>query len=167
MSDVEFVPVNEFPHYVAGTDGKIYTTKSGVPCALKPSKRTHAHYLGVNFSDGKIRKSVYVHRVICECFHGPPKSGQEVSHEDGNIMNNKPENLKWRTRLENNRLKFIHGTHDNGHMNSRAKLTKEQVYEMRRHINEGKMTGTEIGKLFGVDRTFVSNIKRRARYART
>jgi hypothetical protein len=45
---------------------------------------------------------VTVHRIIATAFHGePPTKGHVVDHIDTNKRNNRPENLRWVTRLEN------------------------------------------------------------------
>lgn len=42
------------------------------------------------------------HRIVCTAFHGePPKDQHVVDHIDTNRANNRPENLRWVTRLEN------------------------------------------------------------------
>lgn len=46
-------------------------------------------------------KTVKVHRLICEAFHGTPAPGQEVLHADECGTNNVPSNLSWGTRKEN------------------------------------------------------------------
>lgn len=46
--------------------------------------------------------TVRVHRVVATAFHGnPPTSEHVVDHIDTNRRNNRPENLRWLTRLEN------------------------------------------------------------------
>lgn len=43
-----------------------------------------------------------VHRVVAAAFHGnPPSTGHVVDHIDTNRHNNRAENLRWVTRLEN------------------------------------------------------------------
>lgn len=43
-----------------------------------------------------------VHRIVATAFHGPAPSGQHVvDHIDTNRQNNRPENLRWLTKLEN------------------------------------------------------------------
>lgn len=43
-----------------------------------------------------------VHRIVAYAFHGEPPSKQHVvDHVDTNRQNNRPENLRWLTRLEN------------------------------------------------------------------
>lgn len=46
--------------------------------------------------------NVRVHQVVCTAFHGPmPEPNMVVDHIDTNRCNNRPENLRWVTRLEN------------------------------------------------------------------
>ena len=46
--------------------------------------------------------NICVHQVVCTAFHGPePKPHMVVDHIDTNRCNNRPENLRWLTRLEN------------------------------------------------------------------
>jgi HNH endonuclease len=46
--------------------------------------------------------SVRIHRIIANAFHGePPSKGHVVDHIDTNKKNNRPEHLRWVTRLEN------------------------------------------------------------------
>ena len=45
---------------------------------------------------------VRVHRIVATAFHGePPDPKYVVDHIDTNCRNNRPENLRWLTRLEN------------------------------------------------------------------
>lgn len=46
--------------------------------------------------------AVRVHRIVAMAFHGePPTKEHVVDHIDANKRNNRPENLRWVTRLEN------------------------------------------------------------------
>lgn len=43
-----------------------------------------------------------VHQIVATAFHGPAPSEQHiVDHIDTNKQNNRPENLRWLTKLEN------------------------------------------------------------------
>ena len=43
-----------------------------------------------------------IHRIVCFAFHGEPDTAQHiVDHIDTNRQNNRPENLRWLTKLEN------------------------------------------------------------------
>ena len=54
-------------------------------------------------SDGYMAVSAHkVHRIVATAFHGPqPSKSHVVDHIDTNRRNNRPENLRWVTRLEN------------------------------------------------------------------
>ena len=46
--------------------------------------------------------SVRIHRIVATAFHGEPLTKEHVvDHIDTNRRNNRPENLRWLTRLEN------------------------------------------------------------------
>jgi len=46
--------------------------------------------------------SVNIHRIVATAFHGEPHTNElVVDHIDTNKQNNRPENLRWVTRLEN------------------------------------------------------------------
>lgn len=45
---------------------------------------------------------IYVHRLVCEAFHGPAPDGKPyVLHWDDNPANNFPENLRWGDKRDN------------------------------------------------------------------
>jgi hypothetical protein len=50
----------------------------------------------------RLRKTFKVHQLVCEAFHGPkPFPEAIVLHLDEDPSNNRPENLRWGTRKEN------------------------------------------------------------------
>lgn len=66
--------------------------------------------------------SVRIHRIVATAFHGePPTKEHVVDHIDTNKQNNRPENLRWVTRLENvllntitaKRISFVCGSVEN------------------------------------------------------
>lgn len=63
-----------------------------------------------------------VHRIVATAFHGEaPTNNHVVDHIDTNRQNNRPENLRWLTRIENlllnpitlNRILYKYGSIDN------------------------------------------------------
>jgi hypothetical protein len=50
----------------------------------------------------RLGKTYKVHRLVCEAFHGPPPSEKHiVLHLNEEPTDNRPENLRWGTRKEN------------------------------------------------------------------
>lgn len=72
----------------------------------KQSKGYHSVALHINSK----RKRFYIHRLVAQAFIPNPNNKPCVDHIDCNIDNNKVENLRWVTQLENvhNPLTRIH-----------------------------------------------------------
>ena len=71
----------------------------------KPGKWDNVWTLGEpNKYDGYrlLASAIRVHQVVCTAFNGqPPLPNMVVDHRDCNRSNNRPENLRWLTRLQN------------------------------------------------------------------
>jgi hypothetical protein len=141
MSVVEFKPVPSCPGYLAGSDGSI-VGKSGKLLKLRVSE---FGYLMFEAQIDLHGKRVYAHAAVCEAFHGPRPRGQEVAHLNGVRDDNRPENLKWKTRSENHADKRDHGTHVQGEKIKWAKLTEDDVREIRKRTESTPVLGREYG----------------------
>ena len=74
------------------------------PCDGKRTRRYDNQWtFGRPIKDGyMLIASVRVHCIVATAFHGvQPTKNQVVDHLDTNRKNNRPENLRWVTRLEN------------------------------------------------------------------
>ena len=93
-----------------------------------------------------------VHVLVLTVFIGPCPEGMEGCHEDGDFTNNRVDNLRWDTHQENQRDMVRHGTTNfmPGENHPNAKLTEEQVREIRRMYATGEWTQKELMSHFDV-----------------
>ena len=103
------------------------------------------------------KKNFRLHELVLAAFHGPKPLGCEARHfPDSDRQNNRADNLCWGTKVENAADKLIQGGALIGARNHQAKLTGEQVAEIRRLA--GTMPQHRIAKLFGVYQQHISRI---------
>jgi len=144
-----------------GTEGKgIKTTKE---ILLKPyiGKDGYWYYL---LTKNNKHTHLSVHRIIAIHFIPNPENKREVNHIDLNKVNNRIENLEWTTPKENIQHSIRMGSNTQclpGINNPAAKLTNEQVLEIRRASG----TQERIALGYNISRSCVGLIKRRERWA--
>jgi hypothetical protein len=145
ISGVTYKIIPSWPDYAAGSDGTIWSKRKKKDChrpsrwhRLSPSPNTWGYLLVVVNRLGA-RKTRTVHRLVAEAFHGECPDGMEVRHFDGNQLNNAPSNLAYGTKSENALDRSVHGRHPGaqGERNPKAKLTGDEVAEIRRIANQG------------------------------
>jgi hypothetical protein len=107
---------------------------------LKP-RTTRDGYLVYYLSKHSRYWYARAHRLVALAFLGPPPFPKaHVAHSDGNRRNNQLCNLRWVTGKQNEADKKLHGTDRGaapGEGHHMARLTKEQVSEMRRLAASG------------------------------
>lgn len=156
--------MNEIWRSVIGWEGLYEVSDQGRVRSLRRDTRTMSPgrkgsgYLYVNLARGGARRTRHVHRLVLEAFVGPCPAGCETRHLDGDPANNRLENLAWGTSAENKQDQRRHGTVVQGEARSCAKLTEEQVYEIRATVGRTK----ELAERFGVDRRTVRDARRGA-----
>lgn len=94
-------------------------------------------YVGLTDHQGK-PSSLQVHRLVLLAFTGPnPIDKPEARHMNGIPCDNRPENLRWGTRLEQSADQDRHGTRARGSRMPHAILTEEIVLSMRQDFANG------------------------------
>lgn len=139
--------------YEVSTLGRVRSirncTSSKVGHILKPKGRKYSRLI---LSNGPLRHTVLVHRLVVFAFLGEPPPAHEVNHKDGNKFNNRLVNLEYVTHPENHRHAVATGLHTydsiQGERNVNAKLTDEKVRLIRQRLRDGvgvNAIGREVG----------------------
>lgn len=91
--------IPNFPLYEAGSTGDIRRSATGVILSACRDSRGYAK-VTITDASGRLR-SVWVHRLVCAAFHGPPEPGQEARHLNGVKTDCSAHNLCWGARTAN------------------------------------------------------------------
>lgn len=129
---------------------------------LKPREDKNG-YFQVGLSKlGKV-KTFKVHRLVLEAFKGPCPEGMESCHKNGIKTDNIVYNLRWDTKVANQADSKRHGTNNGpkGERCGNAKLTEQDVVDIRTEYTKGNIIQEELGKQFGVHQVTIGNIVRR------
>lgn len=91
-----------------------------------------------------------IHRLVAEAFIPKEQDKPHVAHNDGNRFNPRADNLRWDTHKGNHADRWRHGTMIYGEACHMAKVTKNDVLEIRKLYSSGGITQKELGKKFNV-----------------
>lgn len=112
-------------------------------------------YLGVSISINRAEACKVVHLLILEAFKGSRPLGMQGCHNNGIKNDNRIDNLRWDTPLENQADIERHGTRCKGEMIASSKLTPEAVLLIR-----SGMKRSDAIKAFGIGPTQFYRVKR-------
>jgi hypothetical protein len=130
MNNMRSIP--GWPEYGITTDGRVWRGSAyRAGGHWMPMWKDSAGYLYVTLYTRKIKSRARVHRLVLLTFAGPCPIGKEGCHNNGNKSDNSVDNLRWDMRRENNLDAVRRGYTRN------AKVTKEQVQEIRREYHRG------------------------------
>lgn len=159
--------VEAFPDYAVSSLGLVKRIQPDMRnhrlhgSVLKQAASASRKYLKVSLCrDGEIH-SIRVSRLVCEAFNGPPPSARHhCAHNDGDASNNRADNLRWATQVENEADKKLHGTailgdrhwsvkspekRPRGEGHGRAKLTADDVRAIRADTRFQRAIASDFG----------------------
>lgn len=101
MTAEEWRPIPSAPGYEASSAGRIRNATTGAVLSPNVTSRGYLRlFLGR-------RRRDYVHRLVCEAFHGaPPVATYHADHVDWDRTNNTPGNLRWLPPEDNRHRHF-------------------------------------------------------------
>ena len=139
---------------------EVVLTYDGDECLLWPFATSSGY--GVLRLDGHQQ---YVHRLVCEHFHGPPPEPAYVAaHWCGNPACTANKHVRWATEAENSADRIFHETDNRGERHGLARLTTENVRLIRRLAREGE-SFPKIAEAFSVHETTVRAVVKRVNWA--
>jgi hypothetical protein len=147
--------------YEASTEGRVRSLSRTYVCANGAVKRLQGRVLKPVLSNGYHKVSAagrlqLLHRVIAVTFLGQDPDRTCVNHIDGVKTSNRPQNLEWCTRGENNAHAKAMGLgaylppRKAGEEHYAAKLTWEKVACIRERFAKGAST-RGLAREYGVD----------------
>lgn len=128
---------------------------------LKPFPDENGYQYVSLAKEGKTRRGC-VHILVLRTFIGERPLNYDCNHRNGKKGDNRLENLEYCTKSENllhsyNLLDRAHGGVA-GSKHHKAKLTDNDIMNIRKLYSSGEYTQKQLGKLFGVTQTNISNI---------
>lgn len=133
----------------------------GDECLTWPFTRNNAGYAHMSVGG----RGALVSRRVCEAVNGcPPTPSHQAAHSCGKGHEGcvNPQHLSWKTQPENFADKLRHGTDNRGERHPMARLSADDVREIRLLID--KMPQTQIASKFGVSQAAISGIRRREKW---
>lgn len=152
-----YIPNANGRQFISLATGDVASTASGVLKIIRPWKVPSFGYFMVHTVAGKR----YVHHLVCEIAHGARPAGAEVRHLDGDRWNNAATNLAWGSRKQNAQDMVAHGHSCRGIKNVSAKLTPDDIKEIRRLRSDEGLTYDLIGQRYGVGHVTILKIVER------
>lgn len=124
-------------------------------CVVWPYAKSHNGYAQTQW-DGKMQR---VSRVVCEMAHGPaPKDKPLTLHKCGNPSCINANHLYWGDYFDNFADRDRDGTTACAERNGKAKLTNDEVCEIRSGYLSGDALLADLADAYGVHANTISRV---------
>lgn len=149
-----------WPEYEVSDSGSVRRVSAarGTTRRVLRGWTTGRGYIAVGLTVGDRIAKPFVHRLVCEAFHGPrPSPDHYVAHWDGDKRNNAAVNLRWATVPENVADSHRLNAFRLGESNRASRLSADDVRAIRGRLHKGEGQRV-IAMSYGVTQTAISKI---------
>lgn len=142
----------EWGPYIVSSDGRIAKIRSPwVHSATGYARCQTVAHDGTN-------KATYAHQLVAEAFLGPIPDDCEIHHRNGDKSDNRAANLEYVTRAEHALVTNALGQHPRGETHHHARLSADEVREIRRKYAAGDVTQHALAREYGVSQPTIRNV---------
>jgi hypothetical protein len=142
--------------YAVSSLGRVCNIQRGRLLSQRDVSENGYKRVGIHGAGGG-QRTVPVHHLVCEAFHGPRPEGQYAAHINGDAGDNRAENLRWATPWENSQDRIRHGTAPRGSGHKRAKLNEAAVAALRALNLAIPLNYQKLADAIGIDRTSLTD----------
>ena len=147
--------------YKVSSYGRVKRVSGGQGAQANKILKPWKHYKGYLQIRVGSKKCYKVHRLIAAAFIGPCPKGKQVNHKDGIKKHNHAANLEYVTPSENIYHGYKIGLIDRkGSKHPQTSLTEKDVKKIIKLYNETDLFQREIGEMYGIEQSTVSQIVR-------
>ncbi len=166
-----FIEAIKEGYFRIDSEGRIWRT--AIRCREKQFKiperkmkyKNKQGYICLCLWKNKKNYNYFAHRLVWIYFNGLIPDELEMNHINGIKHDNRPENLELVTKSENEKHAYRTGLKNGlrGEKNGRAKVTENDVREIRRRYSRGE-TQASITKGFNVGKSMINYIVNRKQW---
>lgn len=141
--------IKGFENYLIFRNGSVLSkgNKFNKPKFLKPWISNQG-YKGYNlYFDGKLKRK-YIHRLLCEHFKPNIENKPCIDHINRNRLDNRLQNLRWATYLENNLNKSLRKDNKTGIKNIMWDKTRNKFVVRSKYIPMKRFNNLEDAKVY-------------------
>lgn len=133
---------------LVGWNGHKYIKRDKILNPYKQEVGQGYHRSVVKLHKNGKKKDAKVHRLVADAFIPNPENKPNINHKDGNPLNNIVSNLEWCSQKENVTHAIETGLRNLKHIPKK---------ELERLYIEQKKSPREIGEMFNVSRSLITN----------